>query len=138
MGTHSLNERQIRPLTKLLDEPDKLRSAHDAALAVANASDVPVSHRHIAAEVKKCLPPAPDKDTLPKPDPTTNPNPTTTEGWTHDLYMAAGYWVDTLIANPSAPQTLRQAVEQVRTLAWNHHLEQAHAHEHDQLLHTTT
>ena len=133
-GDIELNERRSRSLAKLLDRPDDLRSAYDAALADASASDVPVSYHHIAAAVKKCLPPVLPPDTLSNRNPKSRPTPT--NGWIYDLSMAAAHWVDLLNEHPSAPQELRQATEHVKTLAWNYHLEQDH--EPDKLPFSTT
>ena len=72
-----------------------------------------------------------------KPNPNLNLDlhPTTTNGWLYDLSLATAPWVDMLNGHPTAPQQLRQALEHVRTLAWNLHTEQEqeHTHEHDQL-----
>jgi len=129
------SERQVRSLAKLLDQPEDLRSAYDAALA--DAGDTPLTGRHIATAVEKYLPPAPalPPDTLPNPN--TNSHPDPTNGLLHDLFMAAATWVDKLNVDPSTPQQLMHAVEHVKTLAWNLHMEQVHELEPDQLLHTT-
>ena len=133
MGDVQLNERQVRPLVKLLDRPEDLKSAYDAALT--DAGDMPVTGRHIAMAVAKCLPPAPD--TLPNTDTDTDTksNPNLNSDWLIDLHMTAAHWVDTLNVHPSAPQQLMHAVELVKKLAWNLHKE--HKHEPDMLLHTT-
>lgn len=118
-----LPERQLRPLTRLLDDPQKVRSAYETAQASVGDGER-LTYQHVTAAVDNELPPKTERnknkaqDTEPAKD--TKPRPSQAPGrggWVRDLWQAAAAWVDRLNEDRNTPPDLRAALEHVLELA---------------------